>query len=330
MQKLDVLYMCDNAFAQIAGISLTSLFENNPSDEIALTVYLLLVQVSDENHQKFVNLANRYHQTIHLIDAAEAFVEISGENISTYRGSAMTNLRLYFDRFLPDSVQRILYLDCDTLICGSLSDLPHFDMNGKMLGMVLDAYGKLMKSPHSKGLSYYNAGVLLIDCAKWREGQWSSRILEYIRLFGARFPHPDQDIFNILCQKEIIPLPICYNFQTVHRMFSEKLYFRHLAARDYYAKEEISAARKKPVVLHMIRTFGSNPWNCNNIHPDTPLFSYYKEKSPWKEMPPVPLQQDFILRTEQKLYTRLPRWLFFPLSLWAIGIVQRIHKGNTY
>lgn len=330
MEKLDVLYMCDNGFAGVAGVSLTSLFENNPCDKITVTVYLLLVCVNQENCQKFTLLSQKYHQTIHLIDASTALTDLTNTNIPTYRGSAMTNLRLYFDRYIPEDVSRLLYLDCDTLICGSLEELANFTLKGKLLGMVRDAYGDLLEKTPDKEYCYYNAGVLLIDCRRWRSEQWQSRILDYANTYGADFAHPDQDLYNIVCKKEIIQLPIRFNFQTIHRMYSEKLYFRYMPSRNYYSEAEIAAARENAVILHMIRALGGNPWNACNVHPDSPLFFKYKNASPWKTEPAVPLKRDSLIMVEKFLYKILPLSFFFPLSLWAIKIIQLIDKNNKY
>lgn len=329
MEKLDVLYMCNNRFAGIAGISLTSLFMNNRRENISITVYLLLVNVSIENRQRFDTLARQFHQTIHLIDCGNVYQELQDGNIPAYRGSSMTNLRLYFDRFVPDSVERLLYLDSDTLICASLSELSHIDMHGKMLGMGFDAYGRQFTS-HRCPENYYNAGVLLIDCSQWRSGRWYTRIMDYMEKNTVHFSHPDQDIFNIICREEILTLPIKYNFQTVHRLYSDKTYFRSLAPKKYYSIQEIEEARDKPAVLHMIRSLGCNPWNYKSSHPDTALFLQYKAVSLWNDMPESPVKQDAVISVERFLYKVLPPSVFLPLSLLAIKLVQKVDKSNKY
>lgn len=330
MEKMDLLYICDNAFAELAGISLTSLFENNQNSKFDITVYLLTVDVSEENKQNFSILAQKYNHIVKIIDVKEILIEIQQLDIATYRNSAMTNIRLYFERFVPDNVQRLLYLDCDTIICDSLEELFRFDLSGKLLGMVLDAYGVILNRTQEKNSAYYNAGVILIDCNKWRREQWSVKIIEYIRQYGADFSHPDQDIYNIVCKDDIIKLPIRYNFQTVHRMYSEKLFFRFLAPNEYYSEIEIAEARERPSIVHMIRTLGSNPWNSKRYHPDNSLFRYYKNHSLWRHTPMVQVKSDFFIRIERILYKILPSRFFFPISLCAIKIAQHIDLKNKY
>lgn len=330
MEKLNILYIFDNIYADIAGISLTSLFENNPSTELELTVYLLLVEVSAENQEKFIRLAEKYHQKIELINANSLLEEIRRLDISSYRGSVMTNLRLHFAELLPVSVHRLLYLDCDTIICGSISELARFKLEGKLLGMALDAYGKVLCRTILQKSPYYNAGVLLIDCVKWRAEKWQDQIGLYIKQNGAKFNHPDQDIFNIVCRNEIIRLPIRFNFQTVHRIYSDDLFNRCLASEQYYTVDEIAEARKNPVIIHLVRFLGSNPWHKDNRHPDSEVFLKYKNISFWNQQPRVPIKKDLLIQTESILHKVLPAEVFFPLSVFAIKTVLASDKKGKY
>ena len=326
----NVLYMCDDSFAPIAGISITSLFESHRETKASITVFLLEVNVSEKNKEKFLRLAEQYHQKIILIDAAKALEEIEKLNIASYRGSSMTNLRLCFERFIPENVDKLLYLDCDTLICRPIAELADFDMQGNLLGMVLDAYGAVLDQKEKREAVYYNAGVLLIDCIKWRREHWTEKIMDYIRERGAQFSHPDQDIFNIICRKEIIRLPLDYNFQVVHRVYSDQLFFRWLAPRRYYSASEIKAVRVNPRILHMVRIFGCNPWHENNSHPDKEVFEKNKNISLWRDMKMQQMENNGLIMVEKLLFSILPKCVVFPISIWTIRFIQNLDLFSGY
>lgn len=329
MKKLDVLYMCDDGFAEIAGVSITSLFEKNPKETIQITVYLLGVQISEENKIRFHALEEQYGQRIVLIDAKEEYDEIRKMNLASYRGSVMTNLRLHFDKLIPETVHRIVYIDCDTIICDSLQELCDFQMNGKLLAMALDAYGKLLCNKQDE--DYYNAGILLIDCDKWRSGKWREQIEQFIEINTENLSHPDQDVFNIVCKNEIVRLPIRYNFQVVHREYHEKLYSHYLAPKRYYSNQEIEQARKKPAILHLIRVLGTNPWyEDGKLHPDFQIYQQYKLKSLWKNEEPKKSHQGMVIKCERILKIILPKCMFFPISLEAIKVAMRNDENNKY
>lgn len=328
---LDVLYICDDRFAAVTGTSLTSLFEQHPPERLTLRVYLFLVEVSEENCARFLALGRQYGHEVVLIDAMELLRKVEEYKIPTYRGSAMTNLRLYFDILIPAEVHRLLYIDSDTLIVGPLDELAGCDLGGRMLGMVLDAYGDLMRTAEHTDTTYYNAGVILIDCDEWRRGGWETQINNYLTTHEAQFAHPDQDIYNIVCADEITRLPLRYNLQTVHREVSDTLYFRHLDSGDYYSEQEVAAARQHPAILHMVRVWGTNPWNTDGaIHPDYALFHACKERGPWRDCPPLENHPDLLIRGERLLAHLLPPSLLFPLSLLVIRLVQRSERKNDY
>lgn len=327
MEHLDIFYLCDDGFAPITGTSMTSLFCSNPRSEISLDVYLLGVNLSDENRRRFLTLSREYGQPIHLIDAASALQDIERMNIATYRGSAITNLRLSFDLLLPQSVRRCLYLDSDTLVVSSLAPLAALDMQGKALGMVLDAYGDVVRTDRGGKTPYYNAGVLLFDCDRWRGERWREKIFTFIEKSGAQYAHPDQDIYNLVCQETILRLPPRYNFQCVHRMYSDALYLRWMGHKTpYYTAAEIDAARQSPAVLHLVRVLGTNPWNKDGeLHPDHEIFQSYLQKSPWKVTTYPPGSLGVTIQIERLLYKILPKGTFFPVSLAAI---QRMKKAQ--
>ena len=323
MEKFSVLYITDEKFAPLVGISMTSLFENNPVERIALMVYILTTNMGEKNRAYFYELAKKYNQQISIIDVGSELSRIEQLNLSTYRGSAMTNLRLCFDKFIPLQVERLLYVDADTIICGSIEELVDFDMQGKMLGMVYDAYGGIIANKEHEGRAYYNAGVILFDCVKWRKGMWRKRIIRYINRHGARFAHPDQDIYNILCGKEIICLPIRYNFQPIHYMYSDYVVCKQLGKFDYYSLKEIEEGRDNSTILHMVRVFGRNPWHEKNMHPFNTQYKYYKSLSPWNKYPDERIRISIVIRIEIILHKILPDAAFFPISLLAIKISMK-------
>ena len=331
MKKLSVLYITDEKYAPLVGVSVTSLFKNNPVSRISLTVYILTTNMSTHNKTLFENLAKDYEQQICTINVGKELEKIEKLNISKYRGSSITNLRLCFDKFIPRQVQRLLYLDADTIVCGNIEELADFDMHGKMLGMVHDAYGKIIVDKDYKGDAYYNAGVILFDCEKWRKEMWREQILRYINDNGAQFTHPDQDLYNFLCKSEIICLPIRYNLQPVHSMYPDKVVYSNLGRLLYYSKEEIAEGRNNPAVLHMIRVFGRNPWHKKNSHPFNDEYRRYKELSLWSRYPDEKKRIGLAFLIEILLSKLLPDSVFFPISLMAMRIYIKLqYRMETY
>jgi len=100
-------------------------------------------------------------------------------------------------------VDRILYLDSDTMVRRSLSDLWKTDLNGNLLGMV-------------KGSVYeygFNSGVILMDAKTMREDSdmWQ-RMAVFLNKNAKKFYCPDQTAINEFFDGKILELDRKYNF----------------------------------------------------------------------------------------------------------------------
>ena len=80
----------------------------------------------------------------------------------------------YYRLLIPKLINqaRVLYLDADIIVNGSLSDFYYSDLEGAPVGVIRD-YCTMQTFPfpyldESISRKYFNSGVLLIDCAKWR------------------------------------------------------------------------------------------------------------------------------------------------------------------
>lgn len=313
--ELNVLYACDENYAPFAGVSMTSLFMNN-RDLDRIRVYLVLDNVSEENQARYRELARQYGREVVLIDAKDVVEKIKALNIPMYRGSYTTNFRLFFTDYIQDPMDKLLYLDCDTLITGSLRPLLELDMGDNWLGMVKGSM--LVRADRIFDYAApYNAGVLLINVTSWRGERVGERLVEHTRTVRARYVNPDQDLLNVVCAGHIVCLPPEYNFPPVHRVFPDKVYYREAAA-DFYTPAQVQNAREHPVILHTYRFLGEFPWHKNALHPDVALFERYMTASPWKDYQKKPASQALSFRVERLLYRVLPRGAFF----WVLNTAQ--------
>ena len=148
--------------------------------------------------------------------------------IPAYRGSYAANIRLFCPMFLDESVDKIIYLDADTIVTGSLKELTDLKMGNDAIAMVLDSLGfnhKLNIGMKSQEY-YYNSGVILFDMKNWTKYHLSEAIKEYVVNNGCSFSSPDQDLLNVVCKKYIKLLSPIYNMQPVHIAFSTKDFYR--------------------------------------------------------------------------------------------------------
>ena len=327
MKTLNVLYTCDENYAPFAGISMFSLFENNKDIE-RIRVYLVADRLTDTSLSLLSEQAKSYGRELIIVDAAEIIETIKKLNIPSYRGSYSANFRMFFHTFVDADVDRLLYLDCDTVVAGSLDSLLTLDMQSKAVGVVRDSLTTVYKTfvGFSEEDDYFNTGSIFIDVAAWKECRVTERLLDHIQNVRSRYCNPDQDLLNIVLKDDKYILPPEYNFQPSHRAFKDKTYFACYKHKKYYTSEELENARKHPVILHTYRFMGDFPWHKGNVHPDTPIFDDYTIRSPWSGYVKKPAGRGMIFAIEKLMYRLLPKRLF--LKIFAAFTLRQFKKQN--
>lgn len=320
--RMDFLYQADENYAVYGGVSVTSLFENN-KDADEIYVHFLTSGFDDSIKEKLKILEEKYHRHIILYDAEELKQRIIGIGATIHDGSYATYYKLFLQEFLPEEVERILYIDDDTVILGNLQELFTMDMQDRPLAIVKDSDPLPFydQTPEEAARCRYNCGVMLIDMKKWREKSYQTEIEDYMRTHH-NYCH-DQDIVNRMYYEEIRVLPCEYNVQPILYAFTPKQYFSVYHQSDYYSQDEIEVARNNIKIAHFFHWCGESAWNKGTLHPYRKLFHYYLELSPWAEDYKAAKKEiGTVQKIEKILYVVLPKRVF----LW-IWHTYRAHHG---
>lgn len=315
-QKLNFLYCCNDAYAPCCGVSILSLLKANTSaDEI--TVYLVYDAVSEENILRLQQTVADFGPTRHLelVDGKQTVERLKKNGMGTYRGGQAANLRLFFTEYISPDVKRLLYLDCDTLICEDLSELFETEMGTDPVAAVRDAltadykirYGLLSED------TYFNSGVLLFDIDNWKAGNCSKELQALFEIPEYRGTNNDQDYLNRLLFNRLTLLSPRYNLQTTHCVFSDKAYFSVCPKENYYTSEELREARENPAIIHAYRFLGQFVWTENSAHPLADEYIKYLKQSQWKDCGMTPNVKSVLFFAERLLYKILPKACFFRL-----------------
>ena len=102
---------------------------------------------------------------------------------------------------------KVLWLDVDTIVTHSLSDLWNIDLANYYIAGVLD--GSYNNYPEIN-FKYINAGILLFNLKAWRENHLSEKATELLNTQTWRYG--DQDIINYLCKDKILYINSRYNY----------------------------------------------------------------------------------------------------------------------
>ena len=146
--------------------------------------------------------------------------------------SLATFARLAISTLVPEA-DRVLYLDCDVVINRSIDDLFDIDMKGFPIAACRDLtyahFRRRNDGPHREAAkllfknvdAYFNAGVLLLDCIKWREANYFGTLIDFLRDPPAALFFADQDALNAIFGENYLELDPRWNAWALHSAFEE-------------------------------------------------------------------------------------------------------------
>lgn len=190
--------------------------------------------------------------------------------------------RFFIGELLPETLETVLYLDCDTIVCGQLS--PLFERKKLPLLCAVPEptiYPSVLKQLHfgRKDDLYINSGVLLVNLRLWRETEAGARLLRFYLANGSRLYCGDQDAINYVFHRETGYLSPRYNYFTNYRYFRYRTLVRLCPA---YVRVVADAAqykriRQSPRIIHYMGA--ERPWLSGNRNPYRRLFREALERT---------------------------------------------------
>ncbi len=252
---INILITVDRNYLPYFNVMLCSLLHSNPDESVE--VYMLHDSL-DESMMEATHKILGDRGNIHLLKIDETGLE---DAPTTDRYPKAIYYRIFAAKYLPESLDRILYLDPDLIVNGSVRELYDMPMGTAFFaaashigkGNVLHLFNE-MRLDMDEDMPYINSGVMLINLRQLRAEQTYSEVFDYINNYKERLILPDQDIISGLYGDRIIPLdPYRYNM-------TERLFVFHIQRND---KIDINYIRENSVIIHYC---GRNkPWKNGYI-----------------------------------------------------------------
>lgn len=193
------------------------------------------------------------------------------------RISSVMWYRILLPELLP-GIERIIYMDCDTIVMDNITGLWRADLCGNWLGAVSNVFETGQGEQGRRlGLSgsaqYFNSGVLLMDLEAWRREDCSRHILELARNPVAKLLWPDQDALNRVFAHHWMPLHPRWNCQ------NSFFFFGH--AGQILGDKELASAVSRPGILHFEGGELAKPWHYLCKNPFRDEYLRCRNATPW-------------------------------------------------
>ncbi len=255
METINIVLASDDNYAQHTAVAMASVLINTKTPE-CICFYLIDDEIKAESKIKIMETVRGLHGNIEFVkiknnDLANCYV--SGEL------SRASYFRLDIANILDVAIEKIIYLDCDLLVYADIAEMWNIDMQGKPVAATCDlgimASGRIRKQKHKQiGLSfdapYFNAGVLMMDLKKWREGNYAADIIKLAS--ENQFSNHDQDALNKFFMYNWQEIPL--KWDVIPPVFN---LFVKILKKPELRKKAIEA-KLKPAILHYAG--GYKPW----------------------------------------------------------------------
>lgn len=267
-----VLMCCDSGYFQHVAVCLTSLLEANRSVDFE-TVVLVTRNTVESSEKLARSLDGHPNLVLRLVD---------------FDGSRVTGLPLK-NRYPPEiyarfwvadyfsaDVDRVLYLDGDMVVVGSVEELLTLPMGDKVLAAV-SIPGSVRASVlgYDPVDEYFNSGVMVVNLKRWREIGARELLIAAAYQLVDKLNDPDQDVLNYCFHSQRIRLDYIWNAITP--------FFREVNVLSL-PKDEISRVARDARIVHF--NGSSKPWQYLCRHPFKKEYQRCLSKTAWHDFTP--------------------------------------------
>jgi lipopolysaccharide biosynthesis glycosyltransferase len=246
-----------------------------------------------EHGRVHVHLLHGPGLTAEPIAALGAMVTAGGGRITFLEvpDAAIADLPLH-DRFPPtmwyrillpelcSQLDRVLYLDVDTIVVDDLEPLWSTDLAGHYVAAVTNVFqANHLHRPASLGLSgpevYFNSGVILMNLDLMRRDRCSEALRAYATSGRTELEWPDQDALNVVLGERRVALHPRWN------CMNSVLHFP--ASQDVFGAEALREARLHPGIRHFEGPSINKPWHYLCARDMRDLYWDQRRQTPWPD-----------------------------------------------
>lgn len=274
MKEYNIAVASDRTYIGLVSVLFASILSNKRQDE-KIVFHLLANDIPSSSLDPLLNQMKNEEFHVYPIENLNSLLKVTVPPTIAITSYA----RLFLTELLPESIDKILYLDCDIIVNQSLNELFSYGIGDYYVAGVLDTLPN-NDSKIKVGMApidpYINAGVLLINLKRWRDESVLNRFLDFLLLHDGKVHHHDQGIINAVLDKKLIIGP---EFNLTSNYFTHRYSYLKKRNSPFYQQNEIEAAKKNPVIIHFTEGFFDRPWFIGSKHPYTYKFLEYKKQS---------------------------------------------------
>jgi len=270
--RIKIFFASDENYAKYLCVAMTSILVNADKDD-EFTFYILDGGLSSNSKTKILQLKKIKNFKIEFISVNDEEFKKLPLGEFCFHVPRQTYYR-YIIPVIKPRLKKVLYLDADIVVTGSLKELWNIDLEDNYVAVVEELHYSAPKDAKSLGVNYFfNAGVLLINNKLWQKDGIPDKLFKNtVNLYKQNLLRVnDQSAMNYTFGEKVLYISPKYNLQ--QNAFYDGQHSR-------YTDEDMKVSIRKPLIIH----FNGNikPWHDNCEHAYKNLYFKYLLLSPYK------------------------------------------------
>lgn len=197
-EPIEILLVSDANYSAFLATTIVSILSNAAPDD-RLRFHIVDGGMTQDDLDKIKELAQaRQFEVEFYRPVLQSHCKAFRDDVKTF--PVVVNYRLFLAKYLPSTLDKVLYMDVDVVALKSLRELWDVPLDDLFVGAIPD---RNMRLSHRRDLGlpddypYFNSGVLLVNLKKWRDEAILEKLLEIANEIRQAIDFPDQDVLNV-------------------------------------------------------------------------------------------------------------------------------------
>lgn len=299
-EPITVVSASDDNYAMPLAVTIRSVIDYLSRDR-QLHVCILDGGLTNRSKQRLLQSWRSANVTVRWLEPPIAQItDLKTEN----HLNLVTYLRLFMPQLLPQTLNRAIFLDADLLVQKDLSELWDTELGDAPIAAVNDYFTPYLNTREAIGrpsicdrhpdkchpvpnyrelglkgtAGYFNAGVMVVNLAKWREMNVLQQAMDLVRRHHEHVRYCDQYALNVLFSEKWKPLDPRWNQNS-------NLWAWRGSDDGAFDPDLFQVLRNKPWIVHF--TWIRKPWHYGSTHPATRKFFKAVDRTDWRGWRPA-------------------------------------------
>jgi lipopolysaccharide biosynthesis glycosyltransferase len=204
---VSIVTVCDNHFVILLAALIKSIELNHKSEE-RIDFYIVEDNLTIDNKTKLIKSIGSGKVSFKWLKMKDVVPKDIKLPLDDSSFPLNVYVRLFIPYFIPQNLEKVIYLDVDMIVLEDISKLWNIDMEDRIIAGVVDRsevisctwcginnYKELSFNPESK---YFNSGLLVIKPIEWRKQNIAQKVIDCINKYQQYAYFPDQYGLNVI------------------------------------------------------------------------------------------------------------------------------------